>query len=143
VALDPVRVGFALPAAGWAAYIVASQRAGRYDRPQDSLALSLAMAAVRTSPLAITHAAAVTFSDTTLLVLVVVAVLGTVVPYALEMAALRRLTVSSAGVLFSVEPATAALVGLAALGQSLGLVQVLGVVMVVAAGASVLRDGPT
>jgi inner membrane transporter RhtA len=142
LALDPVGVAFALAAAGgWAAYIVSSQHAGRHDRPQDSLAVSLALAAVLTSPLAITHAAAVSNLGTTLLALVVVAVLGTAVPYALEMAALKRLSARSAGVLFSVEPAIAALVGLVALRQGLGFVQVLGIAMVAAAGANVLRDG--
>lgn len=72
--------------------------------------------------------------------LVVVAGLGTLIPYALEMAALRRLAPGTAGVLFSIEPAIAALVGLLALGQQLHPVQLVGLVLVVAAGANILRD---
>jgi inner membrane transporter RhtA len=137
---DPVGIAFALAAAmGWGAYILASERAGRDSRPADSLALSLVIAALVTSPFAVAHASAATGSRT-LVVLVVVAVLGTVIPYALEMAALRRLAADAVGVLFSVEPAIASLVGLVALGQGLRPVEVCGLALVVFAGANVLRE---
>lgn len=141
VALDPAGVAFALAAAvGWGAYILASERAGRDDRPIDSLAVCLAIAALLTLPLTITHAPTVAGDPTVLLTLIAVAVLGTVTPYTLEMGALRRVTPSTAGVLFSVEPAIAALVGLLVLGQGLQLAQLAGIVVVVTAGANILRD---
>jgi inner membrane transporter RhtA len=137
---DPAGIAFALAAAvGWAMYILSSQRAGRHDRPLDSLSVAFCVAAAVTSPLALSHAVAATHGAT-LAVLTVVALLGTAVPYMLELAALRRLSASMAGVLFAIEPAIAALVGLIVLGQSLTIVQIPGMALVVAAGATILRQ---
>lgn len=143
VAVDGLGIAFALAAAaGWGAYIMASERIGRDARPQDSLAMSLAVAAVLTLPLTAAHAASVTTHPSIVMALVIVAALGTASPYLLEMAALRRLAPSAAGVLFSIEPAIAALVGLVGLNQGLGLTQWFGIVIVVAAGAGTLRESP-
>lgn len=81
-----------------------------------------------------------TTQGSALITLLIVAGLGTLVPYGLEMAALRRLPPSTAGILFSIEPAIAALVGFIALEQSLDLVQIFGLVLVVSAGANILRE---
>lgn len=56
LAASPLGVGFALAAAaGWAAYVLFSERAGRDQRPQDSLAISLVVSALLTVPLTVTH----------------------------------------------------------------------------------------
>jgi inner membrane transporter RhtA len=137
---DPVGIAFALAAAvGWAMYILCSQRAGSHDRPLDSLSVALCVAAVITAPLSLSHTVAATHTAT-LAVLTVVALLGTALPYMLEIAALRRLSASTAGVLFSIEPAIAALVGLIILGQSLTISQIAGVALVVTAGATILQQ---
>jgi inner membrane transporter RhtA len=62
------------------------------------------------------------------------AVLLPVIPFALELLALRRLTTSAFGTLMSIEPAMALVVGLVALHQVPGLLPVAGVLFVVAAG---------
>lgn len=137
---NPAGIAFALAAAlGWAMYILSSERAGRHDRPLDSLSVALCVAAVITSPLTLSHAVAATHGAT-LAVLAVVALLGTALPYMLELAALRRLSASMAGVLFAIEPGIATLVGLIVLGQSLTLLQIAGMALVVVAGATVLHQ---
>jgi inner membrane transporter RhtA len=69
-----------------------------------------------------------------------VAVLASVVPYALELAALRRLPTSTFGILMSLGPAVAALAGAIFLSQRLGPVELLAVALVVAASVGANRE---
>jgi inner membrane transporter RhtA len=73
-----------------------------------------------------------------------VALLASAIPYALELEALRRLPTGLFGILLSVEPAVAALMGFAILGQDLGArdVVAIGLVVVASAGASVAGPPP-
>jgi inner membrane transporter RhtA len=66
------------------------------------------------------------------------AVLSSLLPYSLELLALRRLAANVFGILLSLEPAVAALAGLIVLGQTLHLLQVVGLVLVVVASAIVM-----
>ena len=68
-----------------------------------------------------------------------VALLSSALPYALELSALRTLPTRTFSILMSVEPAVAALCGLAFLGERLGVGQWLAIVLVIAAslGATV------
>ena len=65
-------------------------------------------------------------------------VLSSVIPYSLELEALRRLAVGTFGVLMSLEPAVAAVIGLVALDQGLAAIEVIGIGLVVIASAGVL-----
>jgi inner membrane transporter RhtA len=65
----------------------------------------------------------------------VVALASSVLPYSLELEALRRLPAAVFGVLMSLEPAVAALAGLVVLGQDLGARELLAIAMVVVASA--------
>jgi inner membrane transporter RhtA len=58
-----------------------------------------------------------------------------VLPYSLELEALRRLPEAVFGVLMSLEPAVAALAGFVVLGQDLGARELTAIAMVVAASA--------
>jgi inner membrane transporter RhtA len=69
------------------------------------------------------------------------AVLLPVIPFALEMLALRRLTTTAFGTLMSLEPAVALIVGLVALHQTPGLGPVVGILFVVVAGIGAQRSG--
>jgi inner membrane transporter RhtA len=69
------------------------------------------------------------------------AVLLPVVPFSLEMLALRRITAAAFGTLMALEPAIALVVGLVALGQIPGWSAVLGIGFVVAAGIGAERSG--
>ena len=67
-----------------------------------------------------------------------IALLSSVLPYSLELIALRRLSARVFGILLSLEPAVAALAGLLVLGQRLTRPQLVGMALVVAASALVM-----
>jgi inner membrane transporter RhtA len=73
-----------------------------------------------------------------------VALLSSVVPYSLELEALRRIRPQTFGVLMSLEPAMAALAGLVVIGQSLSALDLVGIALVVtaSAGATLGTRGP-
>lgn len=120
----------------WAAYIVLSQRTGSVVDGLDGLALALVVSTVAVGPFGLGSAAS--WSPAILLTGLGIAVLSSVLPYSLELMALRHLSQRVFGVLLSLEPAVAALAGLLVLGQVLDLGQVLGLALVVVASALVL-----
>jgi inner membrane transporter RhtA len=129
----------ALAGACWAAYIVASGRAGREFPDLEGLALAMAVALVVTLPFGITSIPS--WSAGSVAKGVGIAVLSSVLPYSLELAALRRLQARVFGILLSLEPAAAALAGLLVLHQRLGPVQLVGMALVVLASALVMGAG--
>ena len=139
--VDAVGVAFALAAAAcWAAYIVLTQRVGDAVAGLRGLAVSMPVAAV-VATLVVGPATLGRFSVGTLLVGLGLAVLLPVVPFSLELLALRRLTAGAFGTLMSLEPAIALGVGLVVLHQVPGVVPVAGVAFVVAAGIGAERSG--
>jgi inner membrane transporter RhtA len=76
-----------------------------------------------------------------LLVGFVVAMLSSAIPYSFELEALRKLPARVFGVLMSLEPAVAALIGLVVLGERLGLRALAAVVLVTVAAAGASRFG--
>ena len=76
-----------------------------------------------------------------LLIGIGLAILLPVVPFALELLALRRLTTAAFGTLMALEPAFAMIVGLIVLHQVPGSVGVIGICLVVAAGIGAARSG--
>ena len=139
--VDLVGVGFALAAACcWAAYILLTQQVGDGVEGIKALAVTMPVAGV----LATVVAGPSTFGRLTpglLLIGLGLAVLLPVVPFALELLALRRLNTAAFGTLMSLEPAFALLVGLVVLGQQPGLLAVAGIGFVVAAGVGAARSG--
>ena len=121
----------------WAAYILASARVGQVLPGLDGLAVALAVAMVLVLPYGASGAAAVLDHPELLLGGLAIAVLSSVVPYGLEMLALRRMPTRVFGILMSLEPAAAALAGLVVLGQALGLREVAALLMVSLASAGV------
>jgi inner membrane transporter RhtA len=140
--LDPVGVVLALAAGGfWALYILASQHAGSVSRDGSALGAATALAALLALPAAGLTAGVGALLDPQVLALgLVVGLLCSAVPYALEMRALRSLRAATFGVLMSLEPAVAALAGFVLLHQPLAPLQVAGVAVVV--GASALASVP-
>jgi inner membrane transporter RhtA len=139
--VDLVGVALALGAAAcWAAYILLTQAVGDELTGLTGLAVSLPVAGLAATAVA---GPAVLPSMTWELALVGLglAILLPVVPFSLEMLALRRLTTSAFGTLMSLEPAIALLMGLVLLHQVPGLWPVLGVGFVVAAGVGAERTG--
>ena len=143
--VDPVGVGFALAAAAcWAGYIVLTQKVGDEATGLRGLAVSMPVAGLTaTVVVALTDAPAVlgALDLQLLLVGLGLAVLLPVVPFSLEMLALRRITTAPFGTLMALEPAIALVVGLVALGQIPGWSAVLGIGFVVAAGVGAERTG--
>jgi inner membrane transporter RhtA len=135
--LSLVGLGLALTAGVcWAAYILLSGRTGAAFDRLDGLAIALVVSTVVVLP------AGLTSSDiwTTEHVLkgLGLAILSSLLPYSLELLALRRLSASVFGILLSLEPAVAALAGLIVLGQRLHGVQLIGLFLVVVASTIVM-----
>ena len=139
--VDPVGVALALGAACcWAAYILLTQRVGDELTGLSGLAVSLAVAGL----VATAVAGSQTIPRLTPELLVVglgLAVLLPLVPFSLEMMALRRLNTSAFGTLMSLEPAIALVVGLLLLHQVPGPWPVVGLALVVTAGIGAERSG--
>jgi inner membrane transporter RhtA len=136
---DAAGVALAL-AAGvfWGAYIHLSARIGRAFPGGRGLALAMAVAAALMLVPGTLAAGGDLIDPGAAAVGAAAGVLSSVIPYSLELEALRRLAVGTFGVLMSLEPAVAALVGLIALDQGLGALDVLGIALVVVASAGVL-----
>jgi inner membrane transporter RhtA len=142
IALDPLGVGLALLAgAFWGGYILLSVQVGKSFSGVSGLALAMVVAAVLLLPIGIFGAGSVLLNGHFLLVGAAVAVLSSVLPYSLELEALRRLPSQVFGVLMSLEPGIAALVGLLLLHEQLGLRAAVAIALVIAAslGATRLR----
>ena len=126
----------------WAIYIVTSSRLGRVLPGTDGLAVSLTVAAVLVAPFGIGRALGVWDEPKVLLAATGVALLSSIIPYALELEALRRLSTRVFGVLMSLEPAAGAVAGLIVLGQELNAREVaaLAVVSVASLGVTSGRE---
>jgi len=137
--LDPLGVAFALLAAAmWAAYILLSVRAGRLFPGGSGLAIAMTVGAVTILPLGVGQAGAALLEPELLAAVAAVALVSSVIPYSLELEALRRLPARVFGVLMSLEPAVAALAGLVVLGQALAVREwgAIALVVVASAGAT-------
>jgi len=138
---DPVGVAFALAAAVcWAGYILLTQRVGDEVAGIKGLAISMPVAGLVSLAVAGPSLAG-DLTPGLLLTGLGLAILLPVVPFALEMLSLQRLTAAAFGTLMSLEPAFAVLIGLVALGQVPGVLAVLGTACVMAAGAGAQRTG--
>ena len=138
---DPAGVLFALGAAAcWAVYVLLTQRAGDAVSGINALAISLPAAAVAAT--LVVGPATIARLDWQLLALgFALALLLPVVPFSLELLALRRLTTAAFGTLMCLEPAIALLVGLAVLGQVPSPSALAGIALVIAAGIGATRTG--
>ncbi|MCC9710401.1 EamA family transporter [Streptomyces sp. MNU76] len=138
--LDPLGIAFALAAGlAWALYIVFSARTGRRFPQADGLALAMGVAAVLFLPLGIVESGGRLVDPTTLALGAAVAVLSSVLPYTLELLALRRLPAPTFAILMSLEPAIAATAGFLILDQALTTVEALAIALVIGASMGAVR----
>jgi inner membrane transporter RhtA len=134
--LDPLGVLFAAGAgACWGLYILASAALGRHTTEGNGLALGMAVAAIVAAPAGLAEGGAALVHPGVLVVGLGVALLSSVIPYTFDLEALRRMPPRLFGILMSLEPAAAALVGLILLGESLSPAQWAAVLCVVGASA--------
>ena len=142
--LDPAGVAFALLAGAlWASYILLSARVGGVFPGGTGLVISLCVGTLLLLPVGISDGGYALLDPKLLLAGLGVALLSSAVPYSLELEALRKLPTRVFGVLMSLEPAVAALVGFLVLDELLGIraVVAIGLVTVAAAGASLFAKG--
>jgi inner membrane transporter RhtA len=137
--LDPLGLLFALLAAvGWGSYILLTARTSTLFGNSTGLTLASACGAVAAAPLLLLAPAPGLLEPVTLALGFAVAMLSTAIPLSIEFAVLRHASPSTVGLLLSAEPAMAALVGFAVLGQQLGVVDWVAIVLVCVAAVGVV-----
>jgi len=143
-ALDPLGVAFALAAAVcWGTYIVFGKRVAHLHAGH-SVALGLTVAALTVVPFGVWQAGTALLQPSVLLFGVAVAAVSSAIPISLEMVALKRLPQEVFGILTSMEPAVAALLGLLMLDEHLTGLQWLAIIctMLAAAGSAATAGAP-
>lgn len=128
-------------AVGWAGYILLGAKLGEKTSGGGGLALAMAFGGLLMAPVGIAGAGSALLHPGVLAAGFGVAMLSSVVPYSVELEALRRIPPRVFGVLMSLEPAVAAVAGLVVLGQAMNLPQWAGIACVVAASAGATRTG--
>ncbi|MEV0115344.1 EamA family transporter [Streptomyces sp. NPDC050844] len=138
--LDVVGLLFAL-AAGvcWGLYILVGAALGRHTTEGNGLALGMAVAALVAVPFGVAESGTALMQPWVLVAGLGVALLSSVIPYSLDLEALRKIPPRVFGILMSLEPAMAALIGLVVLQESLLWSQWIAVLCVVAASAGAAR----
>lgn len=139
--IDLVGVALAL-AAGlfWGLYIVSGVQLGHRMKVGDGLAISMVIATMISLIPGVYEGGSNLINPHVMLVGFAVAMLSTAIPYSLEMQAMRRLNQTTFGVLMSVEPAIASLIGFLVLGQALDALELGGIACVIAASAGALAE---
>jgi inner membrane transporter RhtA len=127
----------------WASYILINARVGKAFSGGGGLAVAMGIAVLPLIPFGVADAGSHLLRPHLLLVAFGVAMLSSVVPYSLELEALRRLRPSVFGVLMSLEPGVAALAGFVVIGQDLSVLDVVAIGFVVAASVGATRGART
>ncbi len=138
-------VAFALVAAAcWAGYILLSRATGRRFGGSSGLVIAMVVAAVLVTGPAIASGGPVLARPALIATGLAIGLLSSVIPYRVELEALRRVPARVFGIWMSLEPAVAALIGLALLGESLLARQwlAIGLVIIACAGAARYGGGP-
>jgi inner membrane transporter RhtA len=126
----------------WGAYILLNARVGRAFERGTGLTLAMLVGSVAVLPVGIAGAGTRLLEPRSLALGCAVGMLSSAIPYSFEIEALRRIVPSVFGVLMSLEPAFAVLAGALVLGQGLGLRELLGIALVVAASVGASRRSP-
>jgi inner membrane transporter RhtA len=113
--------------------MLVAKRVGSLFHGSGGLAPALAVSALVLAPAGVVGGGWRMLHPSTIVLAIGVGLLSAALPFALELAALRRMRAATYGILVSLEPALAALAGLVFLGQRLGAPQATGVALVVAA----------
>ncbi len=138
--VDWIGVGYALLAgAGWGGYIVVGPVLGRSWRGVDGLAVATGMGAVALTVPALLASGTAMLDPYVIGLGAAVGLLSSVVPYSLELQALRTLPRRVFSILMSLEPAVAAAAALLLLGEHLHLVDLAAMACVIAASIGITR----
>ena len=133
-------LAFALLAgAAWAAYIILSRATGRRFPGASGLTIAMLVAAVVIVPVGVTAGRGALLRPGILATGLAIGLLSSIIPYTLELEALRRVPARVFGIWMSLEPAVAALVGLVMLGEALAVGEWAAIVCVMVACAGAAR----
>ena len=118
--LDLVGVLFALAAGTfWGLYILIGAALGRHTTEGNGLALGMIVAALVAVPVGVADSGTALIQPWILVTGLGVALMSSVIPYTLDLEALRKIPLRVFGILMSLEPAMAALIGLVLLQEAL------------------------
>ena len=131
VNLDYIGIGFALLAAAfWAMYIILGSRLGKQFTGGNGLALAMLFATIALLPAGYSGLPHFVAHPSVLLLGTAVAILASVIPYSLEIEALRRIPPHVFGIFMSMEPAIAASVGFLILRETITPIEIIAIVLV-------------
>ncbi|OFZ31307.1 MAG: transporter [Bdellovibrionales bacterium RIFCSPHIGHO2_01_FULL_40_29] len=134
--LDIIGILLALGAgACWALYIYFGRTAGQSENLGAVTSLGMMVAALVVLPFAFFYSDTSTVSLKIIPMAFLIAVLSSALPYSLEMVALRKIPTKTFGILMSLEPATAALMGYLNLKEVLNITQIIAITCVIMASA--------
>ncbi len=140
---DLVGVGAGLVAAGcWASYILLNRTAGHRLPGLQATAVASGVATLTFVPVVVVLALTGAFTPAAVAFAACAGLMSSVVPYALDLTALRTVPAHFFGLFMSIHPVIAALAGLLVLGEVLALHEVVGIVVVVAANAVAVAGQP-
>jgi inner membrane transporter RhtA len=131
-----------LAGAFWAAYILLSARAGRAFAGGSGLAIAMVVGGIVLLPIGIAGGGSKLLDPGLLAAGAGVALLASAIPYSLELEALRRLPAQVFGIMMSLEPAIAALVGFVILSEGLRARDIAAIALVAAASAGAALSAP-
>lgn len=141
--LNYAGMGFMLLAATfWGLYILVGRRVAVGGRRSDSLAVAMAFSAIFLTLPALFRSAPTVTDPRVLGLGLLVGVLSSAIPYSIELMAMQRVPPAIFGVLLSLQPLSAGLVGLVVLGQRVSLLELVGFVLVVCASLGVTLTAP-
>lgn len=140
LSFDPIGIALALTAGGlWAVYIILSVKVGRALPGGAGLALAMTVGAIVLLPIGVAAGGLTLFEPKLLLMGFGVAMLSSALPYSLELEALRWIPVRVFGVLLSLEPVVAALMGFIVLKETLELRALIAILLIAIAAAGSSR----
>jgi len=142
---DAIGMGFALAAGGcWAVYIVLGQRTAAVLPGPQAVAIGMVLAALPVVPFGVASGSLLLLTPHLLLLASLLALFSSILPFTLEMQALRALPARTFSILMSLEPVAAALSGWWLLGEQLATGQLLavGCIVVASAGAAITARRP-
>lgn len=129
-----------LAAVGWGTYIILTQKIGDRFSGISGLAITIPISAITAAFIGVPQAIG-NITPELLLATLGLAILLPVLPYALEMLALKRLTHNAFGTLMAMEPGMGLLLGIFVLNQIPNFTQWVGISLVVLAGAFAQKGG--
>lgn len=139
--LDPLGMALSLLSAlTWATYIYLNKRISRAFPVSTALSFGMLIAAAVVLPVGAAGAVRVLTDPTLLALAFVVALFSSAIPFAFEFQALKGLPPRAFGLLVSIEPVAAAVMGFLLLGEALGQNEIIGVALVTAAAVATARS---